>query len=119
MILTIPELSLVALIGASGSGKSSFARQHFRETEVLSSDYFRALVADDETDMAATPDAFAALHFVAGRDRPLAELREGLLRSRWADKRAPLEYYSRERITSWEARTRWVEPDLRPLEDAP
>jgi len=55
----------------------------------------------------------------AGRDRPLPALREELLQSRWADKRAPLAYYSRERIMSWAARTRWVEPDLRPLEDAP
>lgn len=29
MNLTIPELSLIVLIGASGSGKSTFARAHF------------------------------------------------------------------------------------------
>lgn len=33
MKLTIPELSLVVLVGASGSGKSSFAREHFKRTE--------------------------------------------------------------------------------------
>jgi predicted kinase len=27
--LAIPELSLVVLIGCSGSGKASFARRHF------------------------------------------------------------------------------------------
>jgi polynucleotide kinase-phosphatase len=63
----IPELSLVVLIGASGSGKSTFAERHFKTTEVLSSDVFRGLVSDDENDQAATKDAFEALHFVAGK----------------------------------------------------
>ena len=44
--LPIPELSLVVLIGASGSGKSTFARAQFRPTEVISSDFCRGLVAD-------------------------------------------------------------------------
>ncbi|TDV53574.1 polynucleotide kinase-phosphatase [Actinophytocola oryzae] len=65
--ITIPELSLVALVGVTGSGKSTFARGHFASTHVLSSDTFRAMVADDENDQSATEDAFAALHFVAGR----------------------------------------------------
>jgi polynucleotide kinase-phosphatase len=64
--LTVPELSLVVLVGISGSGKSSFARKHFRPTQVLSSDAFRAMVADDENDQSASADAFAALHTVAG-----------------------------------------------------
>ncbi|MGY1856022.1 polynucleotide kinase-phosphatase [Modestobacter sp. SYSU DS0290] len=63
--LAVPELALVVLIGASGSGKSTFARAHFRPTQVLSSDVCRGLVADDEDDQAATPDAFAVLHFIA------------------------------------------------------
>src|SRR5947207_11040332 len=63
----MPELSLVVLVGASGCGKSSFARKHFKSTEVLSSDYCRGLVSDDENDQTATTDAFAALHFIAGR----------------------------------------------------
>jgi protein phosphatase len=67
MRLVIPELSLVALVGASGSGKSTFARSHFLPTEVLSSDYCRALVSDDENSLGATTDAFAALHLIAGK----------------------------------------------------
>ena len=67
MTVTIPELSLVVLIGPSGSGKSTFARRHFKPTEVLSSDYCRALVSDDENDLAATGDAFDVLHYVAGK----------------------------------------------------
>ncbi|MGH3648846.1 MAG: polynucleotide kinase-phosphatase, partial [Micromonosporaceae bacterium] len=66
MKLDIPELSLVALVGISGSGKSTFARRHFLPTEVLSSDAFRGMVADDENDQSASDDAFAALHYVAG-----------------------------------------------------
>ena len=64
--LAIPELALVVLVGASGSGKSTFARAHFRPTQVLSSDFCRGLVADDENDQAATPDAFEVLHAIAG-----------------------------------------------------
>src|SRR5262252_8477886 len=65
--LAIPELSLVVLIGASGSGKSTFARAHFQPTEVISSDFCRGLVADDENDQSATKDAFDVLHFIAGK----------------------------------------------------
>src|SRR5436190_23534033 len=65
MKLTIPELSLVVLIGPSGCGKSSFARDHFKPTEVLSSDFCRGLVSDDENAQAATNDAFDVLHYIA------------------------------------------------------
>jgi protein phosphatase len=67
MKLTIPELAVVALVGPSGSGKSSFARKHFRATEVLSSDFCRGLVSDDENSQEATKDAFEVLHFVASK----------------------------------------------------
>src|SRR5690242_20060985 len=65
MNLIVPELSLVVLIGPSGSGKSSFARKHFKPTEILSSDSCRGLVSDDENNQAATNDAFEVLHFIA------------------------------------------------------
>jgi protein phosphatase len=63
----IPESSLVLLIGASGSGKSTFAKKHFLPTEVLSSDFCRGLVSDDENSMAATNDAFDVLHTIAAK----------------------------------------------------
>jgi protein phosphatase len=66
-VLEVPELSLVLLVGASGSGKSTFARTHFLPTEVLSSDFCRGLVADDENDQAATGPAFEVLRFIAGK----------------------------------------------------
>ena len=67
MKLMIPDLSLVVLIGASGAGKSTFARQHFAQTEILSSDYFRGVVADDQTDQSATKDAFDVLHYILAK----------------------------------------------------
>lgn len=67
MSLSIPNLSLVVLIGPSGSGKSTFARKHFLSTEVLSSDYCRGLVSDDENNQAATKDAFEVLHYIAAK----------------------------------------------------
>lgn len=67
MKLTIPELSFVVLVGATSSGKSSFARQHFRPTEVLSSDFCRAILADDENDQSVTREAFELLHHIAGK----------------------------------------------------
>jgi protein phosphatase len=65
--LSIPELALVVLIGPSGSGKSTFARTHFKPTEIISSDYCRGLVSDDENNQEATRDAFDVLHYVAGK----------------------------------------------------
>ena len=66
-VIDVPELSLVVLIGASGSGKSTFAAAHFAPTEVISSDFCRGLVADDENDQSASRDAFDVLHFIAGK----------------------------------------------------
>ncbi|HEX5494399.1 MAG TPA: AAA family ATPase, partial [Mycobacteriales bacterium] len=65
--LAVPQIALIALVGASGSGKSTFAARHFRPTQVLSSDFCRALVADDENDQSASTDAFDVLYYVAGR----------------------------------------------------
>ncbi len=65
MTITVPEFALVLLVGPAGCGKSTFARRHFRPTEILSSDFFRGLIADDEGDQAATPAAFEVLHRIA------------------------------------------------------
>lgn len=67
MKIAIPEMSLVVLVGVSGSGKSTFAAKHFRPTQILSSDFFRGLVSDDENNQAASAAAFDALHYVAGK----------------------------------------------------
>lgn len=67
MNLTIPDLSLVVLVGPSGSGKSTFARRHFKPTEIVSSDYCRGLVSDDENDQTATGDAFDVLNYIVAK----------------------------------------------------
>ncbi len=74
MYIKIPELSLVLLVGASSSGKSSFARKHFKASEIISSDFCRYLVSDDENDLNATNDAFDVLDFIARK-----RLKRGLL----------------------------------------
>ncbi len=66
MKIAIPDFSLVVLIGPTGSGKSSFALNHSPPTEIISSDQCRAVVSDDETDQAATGDAFDLLQYTAG-----------------------------------------------------
>ena len=63
--IEIPDFALVVLIGASGSGKSTFAAKHFLPTEIISSDYCRGLVSDDETDQSISADAFDLVRAIA------------------------------------------------------
>lgn len=67
MKITIPELCVVALVGVSGSGKSTFAARHFLDSEVISSDFCRKLASDDENDQSATDAAFDLLYAIAGK----------------------------------------------------
>jgi protein phosphatase len=67
MRIEIPEFALVAMIGVSSSGKSTFAGKHFLKTEVLSSDFFRGMISDDENDQKVSHDAFDLLYYAAGK----------------------------------------------------
>lgn len=87
--IQIPDFSLVVLIGASGSGKSTFAAKHFLPTEVISSDHCRGLVLDDETSQEATADAFDLVRAIAEKrlkNRKLAVIDATNVRS--ADRKA-------------------------------
>jgi len=67
MRIVIPEIAVVALIGVSGSGKSTFAKQFFKPTEVLSSDYIRALISDDENNLTVNSQTFDTLYYIANQ----------------------------------------------------
>ena len=72
--IEIPELGLVVLCGASGSGKSTFARRHFSSTEIVSSDQCRALVGDDESDQSITGAAFELLRTIIDKRLEIGRL---------------------------------------------
>ncbi|OZE97924.1 polynucleotide kinase-phosphatase [Rhodococcoides fascians] len=63
----IPDLALVVLVGISGSGKSSFAAQHFGPYATVSSDTCRGMVSDDPNLQSATKDAFELLEFIVAK----------------------------------------------------
>jgi alkanesulfonate monooxygenase SsuD/methylene tetrahydromethanopterin reductase-like flavin-dependent oxidoreductase (luciferase family)/predicted kinase len=60
----VPDPALVVLVGASGSGKSTWASSHYRAAEVVSSDALREVVGSGEHDLDASADAFALLESV-------------------------------------------------------
>lgn len=63
--IKLPELSLIVLIGASGSGKSTFAAKYFKPAEIVSSDKCRALVSNDENNQSVSSDAFALARWLS------------------------------------------------------
>jgi protein phosphatase len=67
MRVTIPELSLVLLIGPAGSGKSDFAARHFRPSEVLSLARIQQMVTDDDWSDGAEEAGWGALLEIAAR----------------------------------------------------
>ena len=65
--LRLPTACLVVLVGPSGAGKSTWAAQHFRSNQIVSTDALRALVGEGEHDQRAGADAFAVLDDVLER----------------------------------------------------
>jgi protein phosphatase len=53
---------VVVLCGPAACGKSTFAAQHFRPTQIISSDQARAFVCDDARDQRFQTQAFTLLH---------------------------------------------------------
>jgi len=56
--------SVVVLCGPAACGKSTFAERHFRTTQIISSDWARGRVCDDERDQRFQTQAFALVHFL-------------------------------------------------------
>jgi len=61
-VIEIPRRCLVVLAGVAGSGKSTFARKHFRRSAIVSSDRCREFVCDDPTNQRASPQAFELMY---------------------------------------------------------
>ena len=74
MEISIPKTALVLLVGAFGSGKSSFATKHFAQYETVSSDACRGIVSNDENNQAASNDAFELFYYIISM-----RLKKGLL----------------------------------------
>lgn len=74
MVIEIPSFSLVLMIGASGSGKSSFAEKHFHPFEVVSSDRCRGVVCNDPADQTVSDEAFQLVHFITRKRLALGKL---------------------------------------------
>ena len=62
--MSLPDPALVVLVGASGSGKSTWAAQRYRAEEVVSSDTLRGVVGSGPHDLDASSDAFALLESI-------------------------------------------------------
>ena len=68
LTIQVPADALVALIGAAGSGKSTFASRHFAADAVVSSDGLRRILSGDESDQQKNPLVFDRLqHWVEAR----------------------------------------------------
>jgi alkanesulfonate monooxygenase SsuD/methylene tetrahydromethanopterin reductase-like flavin-dependent oxidoreductase (luciferase family)/predicted kinase len=72
-VVRIPDPALVVLVGASGSGKSTWAAQRYRAAEIVSSDDLRGMVGSGPHDLDASADAFGLLDQIVG-----ARTRRGL-----------------------------------------
>ncbi len=63
-IIKIPRRTLLVLCGPAGSGKSTFAAQRFPATTIVSSDYCRAMICDDENNQKVNRDTFELFHLI-------------------------------------------------------
>ncbi|HEX5970122.1 MAG TPA: AAA family ATPase, partial [Intrasporangium sp.] len=62
--MRLPDPALVVLVGAAGSGKSTWAQGRYRAEEIVSSDALRAVVGSGPSDLDASNDAFALLETI-------------------------------------------------------
>lgn len=88
--IRLPTRSLVVLCGPAGSGKSTFASQHFKQTQVVSSDACRALICDSESNRKINRDTFDLFHFIIQKRLKLDRLTVADSTALYAFARQPL-----------------------------
>ncbi len=66
-IIRVLRPSVIVLCGPAACGKSTFAVRHFRPTHIISSDFCRSLVCDDEKDQRYHQQTFALVNFLIGQ----------------------------------------------------
>ena len=64
MQIVIPADGLIILCGPAACGKSTFARRHFRRTQIVSSDRCRAMLTDSPATQWASGEAFELFHMI-------------------------------------------------------
>lgn len=70
--ITLPQRTLIVLCGPAGAGKSTFARrfvelhqaQGCKPTSIVSSDYCRAMICDDQTNQHVNRDTFDLFYYI-------------------------------------------------------
>ena len=72
--LTLPWNALVVLAGPPACGKSTFARQHFTPTQILSSDTVRGWLCDDESEQSVSSLAFSVMYDLVSKRLGLRRL---------------------------------------------
>jgi protein phosphatase len=88
--ITLPQNTLVVLVGPAGSGKSFFAAKHFLSTQVVSSDECRAQLSDDSSNQSISGHAFALMHFIVDKRLFLGRLTVADATNLTRDARTPL-----------------------------
>ena len=88
--IRLPTRSLVVLCGPAGSGKSTFAGQHFKHTQVVSSDACRAMICDSESNRKVNRDTFDLFHYIIEKRLKLDRLTVADSTALYAFARQPL-----------------------------
>jgi len=64
MTIELTRQALAVLCGPAGCGKTTFARRHFHETQIVQSDACRAMISDNPDNQKVSGRAFQLFHFI-------------------------------------------------------
>ncbi len=88
--IPLPTNTLVVLCGPAGAGKSTFAAERFKPTQIVASDVCRKLLCDSESNFRINRDAFDLFHFLIQKRLQLGRLTVADSTALYAFARAPL-----------------------------